>query len=243
MFSFGATLLVRAALRPGQRPSSLGDAHGERAGPPPTMRTWSRRSGRRSPTTHATPGSRASGPPTRTGPWWPRCWPRRTPTAGSTTSTTSAAKRVSIRVLDDVSGLLSDLVAPPVSGQRSLVHASRRDLEVIAERHYLRRRGGGNLRPGRQPDHDGDLVRDLLGQRRLRPLLLLAESIVIAITVVNLVRTAASRRDRRQRRPRHADVTRSSGDRDGSGEPGRARGAGSAPGGLSRFGSFATTRR
>ena len=39
------------------------------------------------------------------------------------------SERVSgIRVLGDVNGLLSDLVAPPVSGQRSLVHASRRDL-------------------------------------------------------------------------------------------------------------------
>lgn len=45
-----------------------------------------------------------------------------------------------IRALGDLRTLLDDLVAPPPTSTRSLAHASRRDLEVMAERAWRTRR-------------------------------------------------------------------------------------------------------
>jgi hypothetical protein len=45
-----------------------------------------------------------------------------------------------IRALGELRSVLDDLVAPPPSTERSLAHASRRDLEVLAEKAWRTRR-------------------------------------------------------------------------------------------------------
>lgn len=51
-----------------------------------------------------------------------------------------SARVDAIRALGDLRAVLDDLVAPPPSTERSLVHASRRDLEVLAEKSWRSKR-------------------------------------------------------------------------------------------------------
>ena len=218
MFSFGATLLVRAAL-PTRSTTvlPLGDAHETWAGPHSydedvEQEVWSS-------FTHDPRDARFTGI---------RASDQDRVVVAEVLAEAYAdgrldrdeyderSERVSgIRVLGDVNGLLSDLVAPPVSGQRSLVHASRRDLEVIAERHYrFKRREAAFSALGASLITTAIWFATCWGSGGFDPYFFWP-GIVIAITVVNLVRTAAShdeivdnevrrlerRRDKEQRRP------------------------------------------
>jgi hypothetical protein len=51
-----------------------------------------------------------------------------------------SARVDAIRALGDLRIVLDDLVAPPPSSERSLAHASRRELEVLAERAWRTKR-------------------------------------------------------------------------------------------------------
>ena len=97
-----------------------------------------------------------------------------------------------VRVLGDIFPLLVDLVPPRLSTDRSLAHASRRDLEVLAERHWRFKRR--------------EAAFSFLGASLVTTAIWFATSwssggwdpyffwpgIVIVVTLLNLVRTAAS---------------------------------------------------
>lgn len=126
-----------------------------------------------------------------------------------------SARVGSVRVLGDVNPLLSDLVAARVSGDLDLRRASRTDLEVIAERHFrFKRREAAFSFLGASLITTAIWFATCWGGDGFDPYFFWP-GFVIAITLLNLVRTAAShaeivdtevrrlerKRDKEQRRP------------------------------------------
>lgn len=98
----------------------------------------------------------------------------------------------SVRVLGDVQPLLADLVAPPVRADRELVHASRRDLEEMAERHWrTRRREAFFSFAGASLVTTAIWFATCFGDGGFDPYFFWP-GFVIALSLLNLVRTAAS---------------------------------------------------
>jgi hypothetical protein len=97
-----------------------------------------------------------------------------------------------VRVLGDVLPLLQDLIAPPVAPTAALAHASRGELEAMAERHWRAKRR--------------DAALSFLGASLVTTAIWFATSwgdggfepyffwpgIVIVLSLLNLVRTVAS---------------------------------------------------
>ncbi len=97
-----------------------------------------------------------------------------------------------VRVLGDVQPLLADLVAPPVRADRELVHASRRDLEEMADRHWrTRRREAFFSFAGASLVTTAIWFATCFGDGGFDPYFFWP-GFVIALSLLNLVRTAAS---------------------------------------------------
>lgn len=100
-----------------------------------------------------------------------------------------------VRVLGDVLPLLRDLVAPRPTGAKALAQATSRDLEAMAERHWRTRRREASF--------------SFLGASLVTTMIWFATSwgdggfepyffwpgIVIVLSLLNLIRTAASHRE------------------------------------------------